>query len=822
MGGNSSDEDERLKSEALELLDQDTSVSDDAKYVAWAAMEGDAELAEALDSPVPAAMPHREVADRIVEPVGAFLKSISVRGFRGIGPKATLELHPAAGLTVVAGRNGSGKSSFSEGLETAITGTTYRWNRKLPKIWMENWRNLHESGQPEIVVELAEEGAGLTKIGIAWDSDDFKASKRWVQRPGKPREDGTDSLGWEQPLQRYRPILSYDELSDLIKSSALFDRINTVLGLGFFETPQERLATAKKEREASGKHAKAIASDLKKDLETITEERATRALALLKRPAKNLDELQALATGTTAEPPGDLAALKSLAALPLPAAEAVAVAVTDLQTAQQKFVTAGTVSVEQAVRRIDLLRRALEFHQHQGDGRCPVCGTGQLNAQWQQRVEQELVDERKEITQRQAAHRDLDDARNRARTLIRSVTRPTAPKHLGLTTLLAAEALWDRWNGLISDPDSLAEQLQRAHGELAVAFEAVRVEAARLLAGRENVWAPLAVRLAEWVALARTAEAAKPTVTRVSDGADALRKVVEELRRRRLTTIEKKAREIWAELRQESNVDLDGIELAGQGNRRHVELRAGVDGNDAQALSVMSQGELHALALALFLPRATMAESPFRFIVLDDPIQAMDPAKVEGFVRVLEELAQDRQVIVLSHDDRLPQAIRSSDVRARIVEVCRDANSVVRVEPCEDPSRRYINDAFALIMDKEIPVGIRAKVLPILFRNGAEAAAHDRYFANRLKAGDPRVDVEQAWQDAGKTSSKLALTLRGSAQASVWPWLNKSQYRGPAYKLVTSGAHEGRTQLEKLSDQDLIDVARDVERLVKDIREGAS
>ena len=46
----------------------------------------------------------------------------------------------------------------------------------------------------------------------------------------------------------------------------------------------------------------------------------------------------------------------------------------------------------------------------------------------------------------------------------------------------------------------------------------------------------------------------------------------------------------------------------------------------------MSQGELHALALALFLPRATAPESPFRFIVLDDPIQAMDPSKVEGFV----------------------------------------------------------------------------------------------------------------------------------------------------------------------------------------------
>ena len=55
----------------------------------------------------------------------------------------------------------------------------------------------------------------------------------------------------------------------------------------------------------------------------------------------------------------------------------------------------------------------------------------------------------------------------------------------------------------------------------------------------------------------------------------------------------------------------------------------------------MSQGELHALALALFLPRATAASSPFRFVVLDDPIQAMDPAKIDGFVQVLSEDRQD-------------------------------------------------------------------------------------------------------------------------------------------------------------------------------------
>ena len=70
-----------------------------------------------------------------------------------------------------------------------------------------------------------------------------------------------------------------------------------------------------------------------------------------------------------------------------------------------------------------------------------------------------------------------------------------------------------------------------------------------------------------------------------------------------------------------------------------------VDGVAGAALGVMSQGELHALALSLFLPRATLAESPFRFVVIDDPVQSMDPARVDGLAKALEDIARTRQVL---------------------------------------------------------------------------------------------------------------------------------------------------------------------------------
>src|SRR3954449_3999423 len=88
-----------------------------------------------------------------------WLRSVTVEGFRGIGPAATLELEPAPGLTVVVGRNGSGKSSFAEGLELLMTGVLKRWEKR-PKAWTETWQCLHHDGPTRISASLVLEGSG--------------------------------------------------------------------------------------------------------------------------------------------------------------------------------------------------------------------------------------------------------------------------------------------------------------------------------------------------------------------------------------------------------------------------------------------------------------------------------------------------------------------------------------------------------------------------------------------------------------------------------------------------------------------------------------
>jgi hypothetical protein len=102
---------EQLIATLLRLEDEDGSLSEDAKLLVLAVFESDAALSEALEEPSSARRPDIIDSNLAADPVGAYLTTISVAGFRGVGPKTSLELSPGPGLVIVAGRNGCGSSS---------------------------------------------------------------------------------------------------------------------------------------------------------------------------------------------------------------------------------------------------------------------------------------------------------------------------------------------------------------------------------------------------------------------------------------------------------------------------------------------------------------------------------------------------------------------------------------------------------------------------------------------------------------------------------------------------------------------------------------
>lgn len=161
-------------------------------------------------------------------------------------------------------------------------------------------------------------------------------------------------------------------------------------------------------------------------------------------------------------------------------------------------------------------------------------------------------------------------------------------------------------------------------------------------------------------------------------------------------------------------------------------------------------------------------------MVIDDPVQAMDPSKVDGMARVLSQVAEDRQVVVFTHDNRLPDALRNLQLPARIVEVTRRPQSVVEVRQARDPVRSLLDDAWRLAAGQEIPPSVTGRVIPGLCRDAIEEACFEITRRRRLAAGARHEAVEHILADTSKLLPRLALAIFDDPAkgGEVYTWLN--------------------------------------------------
>lgn len=268
-----------------------------------------------------------------------------------------------------------------------------------------------------------------------------------------------------------------------------------------------------------------------------------------------------------------------------------------------------------------------------------------------------------------------------------------------------------------------------------------------------------------------------------------------QLRDQRLAPFAEQTQKVWQALRQQSNVELGTVRLTGANNLRRLAMDVSVDGvNGGTALGVMSQGELHALGLSLFLPRATVDQSPFRFVLIDDPVQAMDPAKVDGLASVLSDVARTRQVVVFTHDDRLAEAVRRLELPATIWEVARGERSVVEMRRSDDPVARYLDDARAMALTDDLPADIRSELVVSCCRSAVEAACHAKIRSVRLGRGHTHAEVEAALAEATTTNKKAILAVfddpdRGSDLSTRMKAAGSGAV--DAFKMCKKGAHKG-------------------------------
>jgi recombinational DNA repair ATPase RecF len=737
-----------------------------------------------------------------------FLRSIQVEGFRGVGPTAAIGVPPGPGLTLVVGRNGSGKSSFAEGLEILMTGSNWRWARR-SKVWRDGWRNLHHPERAVVTGTFTVEGvSGDTVLTRTWAEDAAVDGGRLAIKRGGDGSADLESLGWSIALEMYRPFLSYNELGTMFEGPAdLHDRLMSILGLDEFDVLAGEARDQRLELERS---SKAVAADLERILVRLDESddpRAASAAAALRRRTWDLDLVEALVAGSGLKDTAtDLSVLRALASLTVPSTEDVLEVAEALREVVRRRVDLDATPAGRASDIADVLRGAMALHDRHREEDCPVCGTtGVLDQTWRQHATTRLEELERLATEASDLQRETMAVMSRVTRLLAA---PSATLRRAVDVGLERDAAvlqvaWDAFTGApTDDPVRMVDHLVSTIDPVRAAAEALAGAATAEIERREGAWRPLALELARWMPDARAAMGNAAEIKRLRHEERDLK--TEQVRQKhdRFVPIADQAKTYWELLRHQSNVELSSIVLEGTGPSRHVEIGVNVDGVDGAALGVMSQGELHAIALSLFLPRATMPASPFRFIVIDDPVQSMDPARVDGLARVLERVAADRQVIVFTHDDRLPEAVRRMGIDATITEVTRREGSVVELRPSLDPVRRQIEDAMAIARTPEVPDATKQQVVPGYCRSAIEAACVQSVRRKRLGAGESHQDVETAIDGLSTVTTYLALALFGDAARGgdvagrLGQW---GDWARDAWGVANRGAHTGyRGSLEGL------------------------
>jgi recombinational DNA repair ATPase RecF len=787
--------DNALTANVLDRL-VDTQADDDVVDAVLAACAGDAGIAAWLDG-VNADRP--EVADAVtdISPPGAYLTSWTVSGFRGIGPQASIDFTPGPGLHVVVGRNGSGKSSFAEAFEVLLTGHNRRLDERTA-VWKAGWKNLHEHAPCRVGATFQIDGdANELSLWRDWPQsvDALEGASTEVQRRGDPKTN-LDDIGWSSSIAAYRPMLSAVDFEDVVgRPSQLYELFAGVLGLDDYTAARKRL------NDANTQLKKIVASGteplvaLRADLTTCTDERAARCLAILATNSPDLAELERVAS--TAEERGEIVvALQQIANLQLPSLDAVQLASTQLRAAADTVDGVRTAVLAQTSATLRLLDAAVAFHNDHGDQVCPVCGEGQLDAEWRADADERRESLRRQTSELSEAEEALRRALLAARELVVGQPSALGRADLGFATTEAATA----WTQLAevspgSGPDDarrFADHLERHSVALHDACAPVIEAAAARVAELDASWRPIAAAVSSYLANARAAAVAAPRQKAAAKGVKWLDAEIERLRTERFAPLAGEAQEIWSTLRTQSNVSLAQIGLAGISTQRRVDVSLAVDGAAAE-LGVLSQGEVNALALSMFIPRATRSASPFRFLVIDDPVQSMDPAKVEGLARLLAKLAETRQVIVLTHDERLPNALRRLAIRARVVELTRRTNSVVETSESQSPTRNALASARAIAKDTEVPADIRARVVPGFCRLALEATLDDAAWRRLLKSGTPHHEVERLLDDAITLHQRAAVGLFGDIGrgSEVYSTLNSrfGSWAVDTFKACKEGAH---------------------------------
>ena len=657
-----------------------------------------------------------------------YLSRVDVQGHVGIGEATvSLDFVPVPGITVVTAPNGTGKTSIVHGIRRCV-GNDSRTDDVLEG-------NLHHEIR-EITVAITDgiRTARLRcsgKSAAVWDEDDGGAS--------------AFPSSWSRSYSRYQPVLLYPEIGEIITDPGnLHDFLKGAISVDVLQELQRRIDDQRGKSRASTTTLKKLRTDAV-DLLQGDEWSGIKSLvdgcAEIPTSSQKASVVAALA-GLVTQASRAIPEIIEVAELPS-YDEPTAVLIEAFATARS-----GVAAESQVLR--DVLRNLREAGNLLADARstdrCPVCGA--IGQRWDE-VAQEQERALSELLSTYDKAKEVLEARINAIVGV----LPKAPAVLDVLTSLGdlevdATGLKGRWelvwgNAVALKVDDLTvdsvDTLINSISGVRKDRNALVVRLDTLRTAQTGQDARLKVAVETWL---ENADVAKDEIAR-RDPADTLKRWIDsQIKSTRdllFQPISDGAKEIWNCLNPESDLSLTGLGIAG-GTQRQQRILPGLEiggvtvPTDAEGVRVLSTGQRNALSLATYLPRSAQSASPFRFLVLDDPIQAFDGSRVNYLAVRLCELAKTHQVVIFTHDERLWNELCALSTNARRVVLRRRADGQSKIEVIEATSAG------------DVLLGELSKTLAIYEQGNPSGATEEAVTALTLAVCRQALDAEMVQQ----------------------------------------------------------------------------
>lgn len=318
---------------------------------------------------------------------------------------------------------------------------------------------------------------------------------------------------------------------------------------------------------------------------------------------------------------------------------------------------------------------------------CPVCGKetsdllGHLEKEWKEKFEKQVGEIQKQIEELQTQLKDIEDLHTKCRKLKEGVEN--ANKVVGEINKQIGKVLGREITAKDDPHTILNNKLEGIKKELEKLEQAVKskqeildriaffLEQMQLIVDILNVEEKKRiVEQIEQLSEYQQMEKLKDRMAVLVDDVDKVKQAISEASHEDAQQKVSRAGEVIDNYfrRIANNPSVSKIEFSvSVDSRTALNSYEFKDQNNKDLTPILSQGDLNAMALSIFLGMACSegTNQPFGFVILDDPSQSLGSNHKEKLVDVLDGVLKERMVILSSMDRELQDLVLSKITKAK-------------------------------------------------------------------------------------------------------------------------------------------------------------